>query len=195
MASGEDDNRRTLEAAETIAGILDELGEPCALIGAAALAVYGYPRATEDLDLAVATDPFSTLAEARERILAALECDAELNTPDAEDPLGGVLTITGENFDPIQIVNFINPLSGGHNPGLDAITTSLPGLVEGSSLRVVDLPHLVALKLYAGGPKSRLDVMELLARNASMPIAEVTALCERFGLREDWERLLAEMRG
>jgi hypothetical protein len=193
MAGAEDINRRTLEVAETIAGVLAELGEPCALIGAGALAVYGYPRATEDLDLAVATDPFSTLIEARKRVAAALPCEAELNTPDADDPLGGVLTVTGEGFDPVQVVNFVNPLSGGRNPGPDAIATSLPGRVEGSSLRVVDLPHLIALKLYAAGPKSRLDVMELLIRNPTLPIAEVTTLCEQFGLKPDWDRLLAEM--
>src|SRR5579883_602911 len=33
------------------------------------------------------------------------------------------------------------------------------------SLSVVDLAHLVALKLYAGGPKGKLDVIELLSRN------------------------------
>jgi len=81
-----------------------------------------------------------------------------------------------------------------NNPGPDAIAKSLPGLVEGSSLRVVDLPHLIALKLYAGGPKSRLDVMELLARNPALPRSEVAVVCERFGLKDDWERLISELR-
>jgi hypothetical protein len=42
-------------------------------------------------------------------------------------------------------------------------------------LRLVPLPHLVALKLYAGGMKSRADVVELLVRN---PTADVTAIRE-----------------
>ena len=62
----------TFAAAERTAQILAAAGVPVALIGAGALAVHGYARATEDLDLAVATDPFSTLRLGAElaRVLA-----------------------------------------------------------------------------------------------------------------------------
>lgn len=39
--------------------------------------------------------------------------------------------------------------------------------VEGSALRCVQLEDLIALKLYANGPKDRLDILERLARNPS----------------------------
>jgi len=76
-----------------------------------------------------------------------------------------VLTVTGEDFDPVQVVNFLNPLSRRRNPGSEAVRTATAGAVAGSPLRLVTLPYLIALKLYAGGYKSRLDVLELLTRN------------------------------
>ncbi|MEW6338459.1 MAG: hypothetical protein ACOY3Y_14955 [Acidobacteriota bacterium] len=183
---------RTLEMAARVAQILEGLGVPCALIGAAALAVHGYPRATSDIDLAVATDPFSVLREAQRLIASTLSVEAVLVTPDSDDPLGGVLSITGEGFDPVQIVNFHNPLNPSRNPGAEAVQTAAPGTVAGAALRVVDLPHLVALKLYAGGYTSRLDVLALLERNPGLDVAETQQVCSRFGLDEDLRAVLAE---
>ena len=176
-----------------VALILEGLGVPCALIGAAALAAHGYPRATEDIDLAVATDPFSVLREAQQRIAATLPVEATLITPDADDPLGGVLSVTGNGFDPVQVVNFHNPLSVSRNPGAEAVHTAVRGIVAGTTLRVVDLPHLVALKLYAGGYKSRLDVLALLERNPDLDLSETQQVCARFGLDEDLRAVLDEL--
>jgi len=186
---------RTLDVAARVVVILDELGVPSALIGAAALAAHGYPRATEDIDLAVATDPFSVLREAQRRIAARLSVKADLITPDADDPLGGVLTVTGEDFDPVQIVNFHNPLRPLRNPGPEAVETAAPGTVAGTALRVVDLPHLVALKLFAGGYKSRLDVLALLERNPGLDLHGVEQVCARFGLDQELRGIVGELRG
>jgi predicted nucleotidyltransferase len=186
---------RSLETAAKVARILVDLGVESALIGAAALAAHGYPRATEDIDLAVATDPFSVLEAARQRISADLAVEATLALPDAADPLGGVLTVTGEDFDPIQVVNFVNPMGSGLNPGAEAIRTAVSGIVEGTSLRVVDLPHLVALKLYAGGPKSMLDVIEVLDRNPDADREAIRAVCRRFSLARAWSAILRRLEG
>jgi hypothetical protein len=184
---------QTLELAVRVALILEGLGVPSALIGAAALAAHGYPRATEDIDLAVATDPFSVLREAQSRIASALSVEATLVTPDADDPLGGVLSVNGDGCDPVQVVNFHNPLSSSRNPGAEAVRTAVPGIVAGTTLRVVDLPHLVALKLYAGGYKSRLDVLALLERNPGLDLTETQQVCARFGLDEDLQAVLDEL--
>ena len=193
MAEPDSRSERTLEVAAGVARILDELGAPSALIGAAALAVHGYPRATEDIDLAVATDPFSTLAAARRRIVAELGVAASLVNPDADDPLGGVLTVTGEGFDPVQVVNFLNPLGSSSNPGRDAIDGAAAGLIGGTPLRVVTIPYLVALKLYAGGYKATLDVLELLARNPAISRDGIGILCAHFGLAAEWESIEREL--
>ena len=182
---------KTLAVAERIAQAARELGLETAVIGAIALAVHGYPRATEDLDLAIYTDPFTTLRELSNK-LDALGFHAELRLPDAEDPLGGVLTVTGDDFDTIQLINYCNPLTGGDNPGYAAIAAS-EGLVPGTSLRVANLAHLVALKLYAGGVKSKLDVVELLGRNPEAPRSDVREVCARYGLGEAFDALLTEL--
>jgi hypothetical protein len=189
---GDEESRdeRTLEVVEHVNRLLGDFGIESALIGAAALAVHGYSRATEDLDLAVATDPFSTLRLVSDRLRSEFGVGVDLITPDPDDPLGGVLTIRGEGFDPVQVVNFLNPLSENINPGPAAVKNAVPGLIEHSSIRVVDIPHLVALKLYAGGYKSRLDVLELLARNPNISIDGLRDVCAPFGLLPALERVL-----
>lgn len=193
MTEPDPQSDRTLEMAVRVALILEGLGVPCAVIGAAALAAHGYPRATEDIDLAVATDPFSVLREAQLRIASTLSVEATLVTPDADDPLGGVLSVTAEGCDPVQVVNFFNPLSSSRNPGAEAVQSAVPGIVVGTALRVVDLPHLVALKLYAGGYKSRLDVLALLERNPGLDLSETQQVCARFGLDEALRAVLDEV--
>jgi hypothetical protein len=179
---------RTLEVAELVARELHELGIETALIGAVALAVHRYVRSTEDIDLGISTRDLSALRAASDRIKEKLGLDVQLVLPDDEDPLGGVLTITGEGFDPVQVVNLTNPLAFRTTPGAAAIGSSIR--VEGLSLPTVDLPHLVALKLYAGDPESQADVLAVLKRNPDCSLDEIRAVCERFGLAPTFDSLL-----
>ena len=182
---------RTLEVAAEIGELLAQRGAPTAVIGAVALAVRGYPRATVDLDLATDADPASVL-EPTQRELAARGYDAELCLPDADDPLGGVLTVRGADSDPVQVVNFRNPFRPGSGAvGREAITHAEPAAL--GRLAVVDLPHLIALKLYAGGVKSRADVAELLERNPGLEIDVLRATCRGVGLEPELEALLQEL--
>jgi hypothetical protein len=63
----------------------------------------------------------------------------------------------------------------------------------GSSMKVVPLPQLVALKLYAGGYKSKADIVELLTRNPEADADEIRAVCSRYRLH-GLEELLAAVR-
>jgi hypothetical protein len=49
---------------------------------------------------------------------------------------------------------------------------------------------LIALKLYAGGFKSRADIMELIRRNPELDLNAVRDLCRRYRLAEidEWLR-------
>jgi hypothetical protein len=179
---------RTLALANEIADAMAARSIPTAVIGAIAVAVWGYPRGTEDLDLAVCADLNSLRAIARE--LEGRGYTVTLGEPDADDPLGGVLTVEAPGADPIQIVNYANPYRLGSGAlASEAVATASPQLLRG--LAVVDLAHLIALKLYAGGPKSILDVAELLARNPDADRNLIRSVCARFGLAPEWDDLIA----
>jgi len=187
VIGGEED--RTLEVADDVAASCDALGIGTAVIGAAALAVHNYSRATVDFDLATDVDPFRILP----RLVKALEekgYAVELVEPDAQDPLGGVLNITGPGFSMVQVVNFENPLSNARTPATAAIKNAESGRIEGTRLRTVTLADLVALKLYAGGAKSQLDVIELLARNQPVDLDNVRRVCAAAGLEPELEAVL-----
>jgi hypothetical protein len=79
----------------------------------------------------------------------------------------------------MQIINF-----GGRFPAVidDAVRFSNLAVREGSPLKLVPLPHLIALKLYAGGHKSKADIIELLARNPDLDLDETRAVCQRYRL-------------
>ena len=143
-----------IAAAEKVSAILAAEGVDALVIGAIALAAHGYVRFTDDLDLGVNTD-LRTL----HRVALALRTagfEVELREPDGADPLGGVVDVRG-SFGLVQIVNY-----GGRFPAVidGGIAVADTVVRPGSTLRIVPLPHLVALKLYAGGAKSRADIVE-----------------------------------
>jgi len=178
---------RTLEIAERVANILEAEGVPCVVIGALALAAHRYPRATSDLDLAIAVPP-PMLGRLAER-LRAERWDVVVREPDGTDPLGGVIDVRAAGAMLVQVVNFDNAPAGGF-PRLvrEAVPRALP--IEGTSLRVVDALMLVAFKLYAGGPKSALDILALLDAN-ELDLAELTRLCDSLRLGRALARVLA----
>lgn len=178
---------RTLETAERVAEILEGAGAPTVVIGALALAAHHYPRATADLDLAVAIPP-PELRRLAER-LRVEGWEVTLREPDVDDPLGGMIDLRAPGAMLVQIVNFDNAPTGGF-PRLvrEAIPRALP--IAGTSLRVVDLMMLVAFKLYAGGPKSALDILGLLDAN-EVDLAELRRHCDSLRLGRALARVLS----
>lgn len=178
-----DDN---LREAERIAAILTDEGVPPVVIGAVALAAHHYVRSTRDVDFGVDAD----LKQMREllQLLRTRGYDAKLHEPDADDPLGGVIDIPGP-FGLVQIVNF-----GDRFPA--AIRDSLAGedirTRPDGVLRVMPIPQLVALKLYAGGWKSLADIVELLRRNPQADLRSIGETCRRYRIR-GWEKVVEEL--
>jgi hypothetical protein len=166
-----------LTAAEVVVSVLKEFQTESVVIGAVALAAHHYVRFTEVLDIGMNADQqnFRAIAEA----LRARGFQVRLREPDADDPLSGVIDVECSSG-LIQIVNF-----GQTFPAVieDAIIEATLAVRPESPLRVAPLPHLVALKLYAGGFKSKADVVELLRRNADADLNEVSRLCEKYRLR------------
>jgi hypothetical protein len=159
-----------LVAAEKIAALLARHGVDSALIGAAALAVHLYPRSTEDVDLAVGVAP-GRLGE-----------------------IASELRVTADGMERVEIVNFCNPPGGGFPALVEAALRDAVPYRAGAPLRVVTLPHLIVFKLYAGGPKSRSDVLEVLRRNAGVDLDALRAECRRFRLDRKLESWLRDLK-
>ncbi|MDX2226651.1 MAG: hypothetical protein SFY92_06155 [Verrucomicrobiae bacterium] len=165
-----------LRAAEQVVQILEDHKVASVVIGAVAMAAYHYVRMTRDIDLGVNTDvqTLQTIATS----LRHKGFNAELREPDESDPLGGVIDVTGP-FGLIQIVSFANRFPAVIE---DALHTKPVELRPGSLLRLAPLPQLVAMKLYAGGLKSKVDITELLTRNPGTDLEEIRTVCNRYRL-------------
>lgn len=171
------DAESNLRAAERVARLLAENGVPAIVIGALALAAHRYVRYTEDIDLGVEADV------GKMRDLAAMLGEqgfaVQFNEPDGNDPLGGVIDVSGD-FGLVQVVSF-----AGRFPAVirDALAAEEIRIHPNSALRLVPLPQLVALKLYAGGNKSKSDIVELLRRNPEADLEEIRSVCREYRLR------------
>jgi hypothetical protein len=179
---------KSLEVARETFGLLAVNGIETAVIGSVAVAVHGYPRATRDLDFGVAVLAFESLQRMAVE-LRKLGYEVETSEPSIDDPVGGIVAVSGPDFDPIEIVNLRAP-SGRHAKlARDAIASAVK--IPELGLPVIDLPHLVALKLVTGGRKDELDVIELLRANPAQ-IDAVVAVCEKHHLSKQLNRALAD---
>ncbi len=171
-----EDSESILHAAEDVLSLLQKHGIDAVVIGDVALAAYHYIRKTEDIDLGVNADLRSLQALAAS--LTSAGYSLELREPYTQDSLGGVIDLRG-HFGLLQIISFAGRFSGVIEDALGASTLRVR---QGSPLKIVPLPHLIALKLYAGGHKSQADIVELLQRNPGLDIDTVRALCHKYRL-------------
>ncbi len=92
-----------LQAAEKILAVQARNHIEAVVIGTVALSAHYYVRQTEDLDLGINADVPTLRAVVGSLHEAGFE--AELREPDVEDPLGGVIDVSG-GFGLVQIVSF-----------------------------------------------------------------------------------------
>lgn len=178
---------QNLREAERIAALLLAEGLPVVVIGAIALAAHRYVRFTQDVDLGVDADAKQMLQLVK--VLATAGYDTQFHEPDGEDPLGGVIDVSGD-FGLVQVVNF-----GGRFPAVirDALAGEEIRMRPDGVLRIIPIPQLVAMKLYAGDWKSLADIVELLRRNPEVDLEMIGETCRNYRLR-GWERVLEELR-
>lgn len=167
-------SRKLLDVAEQVVQVLAEHDIDAVVIGAVALAAHHYVRMTHDIDLGVNAD-IRALRDITNDLLNQ-GFNAELREPDGQDPLGGVIDITGD-FGLLQIISFADRFPAVIRDALQAATIAVR---PGSRLKLVPLAQLVALKLYAGGLKSSADVVELLKRNPHADIAGIRDVCRNY---------------
>lgn len=135
-----------------ITTVLDQAGIPHAFIGATALTVYGVNRSTLDLDL-FATSPVCLDPDLWASLPSSVEVD--IRRGDLTDPLAGVVRFRTPGSQPIDLV--VGKLIWQR----EVIERATPA-VNGPP--VVQLPDLILLKLYAGGPQDAWDIQQLLER-------------------------------
>lgn len=156
--------------------------EAYALIGGMAVSAWGIPRATHDLDFAVAltaTDP-RTVADALK---------GTYKPGDPDDPLRAVIHVlisTAEPPVPVQLVVFPPPWPSilfNHVENLN---------VFGSSVPVVSWQALLMLKLYAAGPADLLDAQEIwkVCQPDFQAVQNLRELARKLKLTGDFERFL-----
>lgn len=176
---------KLLDLARIVAAEAATLGIPSALIGALALAVHGYVRATGDADLGVCTMFSPSLQSLRDR-LHDLGYAVTLRAPDDDDPLDGVLVVE-DGAARVEVVNI------GHvRLGRASVDNAQD---VGNGLRSVRAQELIALKLYAGGRRSEHDVHALLDANAAIDLVEVERCCRELGLESEFQVIIGERNG
>jgi hypothetical protein len=181
-----------IDLVERVSDALAARAVPCVLIGAAAMAVHGYPRATQDLDLGVVDVPLATLRDLANE-LRQTGLSVELREPDGDDPLGGLLRIDVDDELQIDVVNFGNPFTGrSRREGRLAIESPTVGL-EGRRLRVAGLVPLIVLKLAAGSRFDLRDAAELIARHPEIDREALRAQCVALRLDRKLTRVLADV--
>ena len=170
------DPEAIIPAAEEVNDILRRHQVEAVVIGAVALAAHHYVRQTEGIDLGVNAD-LPTLHILVESLRQA-GFSVELHEPDDDDPLGGVIDVEGA-FGLLQIISYANRFPVVID---DALKDAELVARKGSSLRLVPIPQLIALKLYAGGYKSKADIVGLLSCNPDVDLAKIRETCHRYRL-------------
>lgn len=85
----------------------------------------------------------------------------------------------------VQIVNFDNSPAGGFPAVIRDAIAEIRKKHDPSKLVAVPLKHLIALKLYAGGERSKSDIREVLKQNPDADLEEIRSLCKRYRLKAD----------
>lgn len=121
--------------------------ETTVLVGGLAVALHGYVRATDDVDILV-REPLSEV----QAKLAAKGIQAELRRG---DPFEGDFSCLRGEMDGIRfdVLPELAPVSWDELPELT---------IRGVRIRIVDLPGLLALKFRAQGPQDLLDAAALV---------------------------------
>lgn len=156
--------------------------EQYALIGGLAVSAWGVPRATHDVDFALA------LGGGQAAALAQF-LHAEFRPGESADPLRGVfrlsLAVGGQSI-PGQLILLPpawNAVVFRDVESLNVFTCTVP---------IVAWPALVLLKLSAGGRQDLLDVQQILAvrQPTSDERRAVAALADQVGMSEAWRALI-----
>ena len=148
------------DALANLAAIFQERRVPYALMGGLAVAAWGAPRATEDIDLLADVSPSSEL----DASLRARGFEAEWRRGAPDDPIPLLLRLRSPSGPEIDVVcatrAWEREMLGR------SIRVRVP---EGPETGVIAVEDLIILKLMAGGPRDLADAADLLERAGPFP--------------------------
>jgi hypothetical protein len=164
-----------------VVALLQRERVPYAVIGAVAAAVHGAVRASLDADAVLSLSAAS--ARGLEMTFAATGLQAKLRLGDAEDPIPGLLALSDEFGNRVDLLLGLR----GLEPAAFARAIEVP--FQGQSLRFIGREDFVAMKLFAGGPLDIADAQQVFAAAAeTMDLNLLRRLAGRYG-REAAARL------
>lgn len=158
---------------------LDALDVQWSAIGALAVAFHGIVRASLDADALVTFRNSRCNLEQMAEVLRSRGWDVEVRQGEPGDPLGFVLRISDDKRQQVDLIGGI--------PRLDpeVFQRSIMSDLEGMRLRMVAPEDLIALKIYAGGPRDMEDakgVLEVTGKSLDRDL--LLRLCQRLGSEE-----------
>ena len=157
---------------------LQGLVEAFALIGGFAVSAWGVPRATQDIDVAIA------IGSANPHALATF-LGGRFESGEPNDSLKGVLHSSiqvGSVSVPLQLILFPSSLTEITFRRVETLS------VMDQIVPVVSWQVLVLLKLYAGGPQDRLDAHHILQVRHPQPddLEHIREMAESLGILKEW---------
>lgn len=175
------------QALTTIISRLNEAKAQClvdqyVLIGGFAVSAWGVPRATQDLDFALAlgsSDP-SKLCK---------HLSAEFRPGEPDDPLREVYQTSIRIEDrsvPVQLILLPTSWDSIIFNNVELLT------IFDCSVPVVSWQSLILLKLYAGGPQDLLDAQQILAvrQPTQSERDNLSSLANQVNLTTTWQKLV-----
>jgi len=154
------------DALANLSAIFQERGVAYALMGGLAVAAWGAPRATEDIDLLADLSPSEELDAA----LRARGFEVDWRRGGSDDPVPLLLRLRSRSGPEVDVVCATRAWE--REMLSRSIRLRFP---QGLEIPVVAIEDLIVLKLMAGGPADLADVADLLQRADPLPDLEKKA--------------------
>lgn len=146
------------DAIKIINKIFNDLHIPYALIGSYAVAVWGIPRATKDIDF-IADIPSEKLQTVIQEFQSA-NFQAEIHSGDIDDPLKSLIKLTYKDNNTLETIDILLGIKKISSQEIYAHTTKLSFF--NSIIPVIAPEDLIITKLLAASPLDIQDVKNIL---------------------------------
>lgn len=182
---------------QVLKSVIEEFNEErssqtlAALIGGHAVIYFGVPRTTLDVDICLYDsdqDPGPTAyAFLRKKLSKRFSIRFFQASKDQTDPLKHDLIVIDDTEGAYPRIDILIARYQWELSGLEQAEVS-----KGLSFPVMPIPHLIAMKLMAGGRKEELDILELLKGISENDLPQIRELAKKVGKGKKLKELLTE---